>query len=76
MGMLQRLREAHPDVTITAYDGHYCSIGDHDSHLLNHIKVEKDGRTASFEAVESGRRKAPKPKAIEERLKGLITQFA
>lgn len=76
MGMLQRLREAHPDVTITAYDGHYCKIGDHDSHLLDHIKVEKVGKAVSFNAVERGRRKAPKPKAIEQRLKGLITQFA
>ena len=75
MGMLQRLRDAHPGVTIPAYDGHYCRIGDGQSDILDHIKVERSEKSARFDAVEPQRRKKPKPKAIEVRLDRLISQF-
>ena len=75
MGMLQRLRDAHPGVTITAKDGHYRPIGDEEIHIVDHLLVEKGHRTASIDAVEAERRKRPHPKAIESRFDRLIAQF-
>lgn len=75
MGMLQRLRDAHPGVTITAYDGHYCKIGDDQSDIIDHIKIEDEKRTAYADSVENGRRTKPTPKAIEARLNHLISIF-
>ena len=75
MGMLQRLRDAHPGVTITARDGHYCTISDEDMNIVDHLLVKKDDRTASIDAVEAERRKRPHPKAIESRFDRLIAQF-
>lgn len=75
MGMLQRLRDAHPGVTITGFDGHFCRIGDNDSHLLDHLTISQGLRTANINAIESGRRNPPKAKAIEKRLDQLIANF-
>ena len=75
MGMLQRLRDAHPGLTITARDGHYRNIGDDDMHIVDHLLVTKDDRTTSIDAVEAERRKKPHPKAIESRFERLLTQF-
>lgn len=75
MGMLDRLRDAHPDVIITAYDGHYCRISDDQMEILDHIKVRKDGKEDSCRAVEAMRRNKPKPKTIEKRLKTFIENF-
>lgn len=75
MGMLQRLRDAHPDVKITAYDGHFCVIGDNESDMIDHIKIEEGNRVSYADAVENGRRKKPKSKAIEARLDRLISHF-
>jgi len=76
MAMLERLRQAHPGVTITAFDGHYRRIGDADSGILSHLTVRMGDREDTFRAEEPGRRKAPKPKAVEARLSGLIGRFA
>lgn len=75
MGMIQRLRDAYPGVKITAFDGHYSPIGDADVAILDHIIVKDGRRTASLDAVESGRRKKPKPAAIEARMARLIGEF-
>jgi hypothetical protein len=75
MGMLQRLRDAHPGVTITAYDGHFSRVGDDQSDIIDSIRVEGHGGGTYFDAVVSGQRKKPKPKAIEARLDRLISHF-
>ena len=75
MGMLDRLLKAHPDVAIVAYDGHYRRIPDCEMHLVHHLEVRQGLRSTTIPAVEQGRRKEPKAKAIEARLDRLITQF-
>ena len=76
MGMIQRLRDAYPDVTIIAFDGHYARLGDEQSDILDHITVHQGERSARCSAVEDGRRTQPQPKAVERRLHTLIDRFA
>lgn len=75
MGMLERLTDAHPDVVIVAYDGHYRRIHDNEMHILSHIEVSIGSRSTTMSAVERERRKKLKPKAVEARLSSLITRF-
>lgn len=75
MGMLNRLRDAHPDVVITAFDGHYARIGDDEMGVLSHLRVERGPRHVSIPSREPGRRKAQPPRAVEARLERLITEF-
>jgi hypothetical protein len=76
MGMLDRLRAAHPDLDIIAFDGHYRRIGDADTGILSHISVAKGARTTTIRAEEPGRRKPLKPKGVEARLTRLLGEFA
>lgn len=75
MGMLERLRAAHPDLDIVAFDGHYRRIGDADMGILSHINVAKGARTTTIRAEEPGRRKPLKPKGVEARLERLVGEF-
>lgn len=73
MNVLTRLRQAHPDLEIKAYDGHHARIGEDESHLLSYVTVIIDGVEHSFRAEPDGRRKPLKPAAILSRLSDLIT---
>jgi len=75
MGMLSRLRDAHPETTITAFNGHYAPIGDDDMNIVSHIRVERGDQQTSIAAVESRRRKQPSGRAIEERFERLVAEF-
>lgn len=74
MGILNKLREQHPGVQITAYDGHYARIGDEQSEIINHLKLEAQGRS-TIATVVNQRRKALKAPEIMKQLDQKIEAF-
>ena len=76
MAIIENLRSSYPNLHMTFKDGTYRTIGDDESHILNHILIERsDGEKALISVHEEGRRKPLKPKASERRLRHLISCF-
>lgn len=74
MGILGKLREKHPGVQITAYDGHYSRIGDEQSDIIDHLKLEAQGRS-TVAAIVNHRKKSLKAPEIMKQLDQKIEAF-
>lgn len=74
MGILNKLREEHPGVIITAYDGHYSRIGDEQSNIISHLEVEFSGQTETV-TLTNFRRKELKPRQVFNQLTDKISAF-